>query len=70
MNSSLTQGKIPLVNKVWRWAEIFPMLAVLVELLFSVHLLVLEEVGSLNKAFPTVTAHIGLLSSVNNLMQQ
>lgn len=68
MNRGLTQGKIPLVNKIWGWAKIFPMLAVLVELLFSVHLLVLKEVGSLNKAFPAVTAHVGFLSSVNNLM--
>lgn len=70
MNGGLAQRKILLGNKIWGWGEIFPMLTVLVELLFGVHLLVLKEVGSLNEAFPAVAAHIGLLSSVNDLMQQ
>lgn len=70
MNRGLAQRKILLGNKVWGWGEIFPMLTVLVKLLFGVHLLVLKEVRSLNEAFPAVAAHIGLLSSVNDLMQQ
>lgn len=70
MNRGLAQREILLRNKIWGWGEIFPMLTVLGELLFGVHLLVLKEVGSLNEAFPTVAAHIGLLSSVNDLMQQ
>jgi hypothetical protein len=70
MNGGLTQGKILLVDKIWGWGKIFPKLAIRVALLFRVHLLVLKEVGSLNKAFPAVTAHIGLLPGMNNLMQQ
>lgn len=70
MKGGLAQGKILLVDKVWGWGEIRSMLTVLAELLLGVRLLVLKEVGPLYKPFPAVAAHVGLLPSVDDLMQQ
>lgn len=69
MKGGLAQGKI-LLDKVWGWSEILSLLTILAELFLGVRLLVLKEVGPLYKAFPAVTAHVGLLPGVDDLMQQ